>query len=112
MRSQADRRKARWAERVEIGGRLVHPRAPHGNGTTNGYSNYGCRCEPCSVAWAKYCTELRKFRASRGAMVDGCWYVPNAPHGTAGGYNNYGCGCERCTAAWAKASRRRAKATA
>ncbi len=24
------------------------------HGTTNGYSNHGCRCEDCTVAWATY----------------------------------------------------------
>jgi hypothetical protein len=33
------------AEREEVDGRLVHPKAPHG--TLNGYSHYGCRCVPC-----------------------------------------------------------------
>jgi hypothetical protein len=31
--------------REKVGGRLVHPMAPHG--TKNGYGNYGCRCVPC-----------------------------------------------------------------
>ena len=40
------RRVENRAERVEIDGRLVHPRAKHG--TDHGYFYYGCRCEPCT----------------------------------------------------------------
>jgi len=36
------------AERVEVDGRLVHPRAPHG--THNGYTSWSCRCPPCTEA--------------------------------------------------------------
>ncbi|MFI7524535.1 hypothetical protein [Nocardia salmonicida] len=39
---------ARYAERVEIDGRLVHPHAEHG--TASAYSVYGCRCEECTTA--------------------------------------------------------------
>lgn len=44
-------RVARIAERVTIGGRKVHPRAPHG--TDNGYLNYYCRCSLCVAAGSK-----------------------------------------------------------
>jgi hypothetical protein len=33
-------------------------RIPHG--TYNGYINFGCRCKPCSGAWATY---MRDWRA-------------------------------------------------
>lgn len=39
------RREERFAERVMVDGNLVHPEAKHG--TIGGYTNFGCRCEPC-----------------------------------------------------------------
>ncbi len=44
-------KERRRGERVEIDGRLVHPKAPHGTG--NGYRWYLCRCEPCAEAGRK-----------------------------------------------------------
>ncbi|CAM3456713.1 hypothetical protein STSO111631_20015 [Stackebrandtia soli] len=41
-------RAERRAERVDVGGRLVHPRAPHGS--ASGYQHWSCRCGPCSAA--------------------------------------------------------------
>lgn len=41
-------RRRRYAERVEIDGQLVHPRATHGMPTA--YALYGCRCDPCREA--------------------------------------------------------------
>lgn len=46
--AQQSFRDKRYAGRVEVSGRLVHPDAPHG--TTGGYHNYGCRCADCSSA--------------------------------------------------------------
>lgn len=36
----------RYAQRVMVGGRLVHPNAVHGSNAS--YTGYGCRCVPCS----------------------------------------------------------------
>lgn len=47
-----EQRERRWAERVEIKGQLVHPRAKHG--TEGGYGYYGCRCTPCGLAHTEY----------------------------------------------------------
>lgn len=41
-------RRTLYAERVLVAGRLVHPRAEHGQ--LSSYQNYGCRCVPCSDA--------------------------------------------------------------
>ena len=38
----------RKAERVEVDGRLVHPSCVHGEASS--YKNYGCQCDPCTVA--------------------------------------------------------------
>lgn len=44
-------RQRRFAERVMVDGRWVHPTAPaHVHGKSMGYMSYGCRCSPCS-AW-------------------------------------------------------------
>lgn len=53
-------RKARWAERILIDSKLVHPNASHG--TTNGYLNYGCRCGPCYAAGSQRNREHRERR--------------------------------------------------
>lgn len=50
------------AERVMVGGRWWHPRAPHG--TAYGYSHYRCRCEPCDSAGL---AKSAQYRASRRA---------------------------------------------
>lgn len=54
-------RKARFAQRY-----LFHPEAPHG--TTNGFSNYGCRCPACRKAMADYDLALKKRRS--GSPLD------------------------------------------
>lgn len=41
-------RLKRYAERVEVDGRLVHPKATHGQASS--YRNKGCRCQPCTTA--------------------------------------------------------------
>ena len=68
------------------------------HGTHNGYGNYGCGCDPCREANARYCYEAKRRRVARGTM-------PVHLHGTSGGYGNWKCRCEACTAAWAADSR-------
>lgn len=59
------------------------------HGTYNGYSNLGCRCQPCRDANAE---ATRAFRAKRDPAL--------APeHGTVSTYNNYCCRCNECTGA-------------
>ncbi len=45
-------RKARLAERVELGGYLVHPRNEHGR--IHAYTSLGCRGPMCYAAWKHY----------------------------------------------------------
>lgn len=46
-------RQARKARRELVDGRLVAVAAPeHGKPST--YTNWGCRCLPCTGAWAAY----------------------------------------------------------
>jgi hypothetical protein len=62
------------------------------HGTTNGYCNLECRCQPCRDAWAIECAGRRSRRAAALA--------PDDPrHGQPSTYNNHGCRCDKCRAA-------------
>lgn len=50
-------REQRYAERVEVDGRLVHPQCAHG--TESAYKNKGCRCLPCTAAHSVAMAERR-----------------------------------------------------
>jgi hypothetical protein len=58
--SNSQRRNKRKADLELIGGRLVHPDAPHG--TNRAYTEYGCHCVPCSAAHA---VKLAEHRAKK-----------------------------------------------
>lgn len=59
------------------------------HGTTNGYSNLACRCQPCRDAWTAYLLGRREVRAEQIA--------PDDPrHGTYSFYVNHKCRCELC----------------
>lgn len=45
-------------------------KAPITHGTNTGYSNRGCRCEPCTEAHRQHCKEYRKRRAARACGED------------------------------------------
>lgn len=47
--------------------RYTGPIPSHVHGTTNGYNNWSCRCEPCKAAIAQY---LREWRGARPESVD------------------------------------------
>lgn len=51
-RFNAEWRKRNYAERVDVGGVLIHPRAPHGR--THAYNAYGCRGAMCNAARVYY----------------------------------------------------------
>lgn len=57
------------------------------HGTAGGYSNHGCRCQPCRDAAAAFQRKARERRAKTPAEL--------IPHG-ANGYSNYDCRCEIC----------------
>jgi hypothetical protein len=65
------------------------------HGTTNGYSNLKCRCQPCRDAWGKAVQRAKERRASQP--------VPDHLHGTENAYGNYGCRCRPCTDVWSAA---------
>lgn len=61
-KAQLKFRERRYAERIRVGQRLIHPDAEHGSASS--YTNYGCRCLRCVDAHAK---PRRRPRLSRGA---------------------------------------------
>ena len=65
----------------------------HG-GSGTGYSNYGCRCEECTIANNK--RVRRRIEERTGMLVKG------GKHGKAATYSNWGCRCAECCAAHAK----------
>lgn len=69
-------------------------RSPIPHGTATGYTNRGCRCEPCRVA-------VREYRKQLNAARPG---IPNHKHGTLTAYKSLGCRCADCrqaVAVWA-----------
>ncbi len=62
QRRCAEARDARLAERKWVNGRLVATRPGLVHGTGNGYTNYGCRCDPCSAFNAERCAEWKAKR--------------------------------------------------
>ncbi len=69
----------------------------HG-GSGTAYSNYGCRCEPC--------TEANKVRVDRRRLERINEEIPESVvHGRPGTYSNWSCRCEPCKTAWAKKCR-------
>ena len=81
------------------------------HGTATGYSNWGCRCEPCGEAQAGPADLYRARRKEAGAPCgcDGadCRLAPaSARHGTTNGRTNWNCRCERCRAVGREDARR------
>ncbi|HEX2143008.1 MAG TPA: hypothetical protein VHG10_00730 [Glycomyces sp.] len=60
--SNTERRNKRRAERVGVGGRLVHQGEKTPHGTDTGYTEYGCQCVPCENAHA---AKLAAYRARK-----------------------------------------------
>ncbi|QDK01438.1 HNH endonuclease [Microbacterium phage LeeroyJenkins] len=65
------------------------------HGTTGGYNNHKCRCDPCRLAWNKYCRERKRVRRNE--------FVPEAndTHGSEKMYQR-GCACTVCKSAHSK----------
>ena len=69
------------------------------HGSTNGYKNLGCRCAPCTTAWAAYLADYRRRKRTGGPVATtGPTCDPAKAHGHSG-YVNYGCRCDVCSAA-------------
>lgn len=57
-------RKARFATRVMVNGRLVAPGLPkESHGKEGTYTNHGCRCQPCTTA-QREAARARCYRAA------------------------------------------------
>lgn len=57
------RQSERHALRIEIDGKLVAAHLPEEqHGRENTYGNHGCRCRPCTDAWATACRERNARR--------------------------------------------------
>ncbi len=65
------------------------------HGTSNGYMNYGCRCQPCTDARRAYRERLKATPAGRAATSE---------HGTTSKYAR-GCRCDQCRVAVTDAAR-------
>lgn len=100
-RKKREQRNRRSAERVLVDGRLVHPNARHGH--RGSYTNFMCRCEPCTSAWRKATSRRRAERYAMRELVGG-WWVSTGPveHGMASTYHNWGCQCGPCRFAAAR----------
>ena len=73
------------------------------HGSTDGYSNHKCRCQPCRDAWADYIRDLRRVRRQRFERGQ-----VTVTHGKRSTYQNWGCRCGECSAAAGIKTRRRA----
>lgn len=94
-RASQDRR----AERIEVNGRMLHPKAQHG--TPSGYGYFGCQCGACTIGNQMRQQRLRDTRYRHRVTKDDDWFHPKAEHGTDSGYTNYGCRCSPCKRAHA-----------
>jgi hypothetical protein len=93
------RRLARWKKRDErelIDGHLVAVNArTHGNDST--YTNWMCRCIPCTEAHRIDQINDRERRRQSRVLIDGRWTaVGLAKHGESG-YSNWSCRCRVCS---------------
>jgi hypothetical protein len=86
---------ARHYKRLKDGVKMDRPwpgegEVPHG--TSGGYSNYKCRCDPCRIAWNKLCNDRKK---KKWESWDG---KPDVEliHGLEATYQNHGCRCQEC----------------
>lgn len=61
------RKYERFAERVEVDGRLVAVNAAK-HGIKSTYGNWGCRCQPCTEANARFSKAYRVARAATGVV--------------------------------------------
>ena len=78
---------------------------PQRHGQRNSYTDYLCRCEPCSEAYSRYREGRRSWLHSHRTVVHGLNIstllgTPGYPgHGVVTGTYWYGCECETCVRA-------------
>ncbi len=91
---------ARHAERIIRNERWFAPNA-HYHGRPSTYSNWGCRCDPCTDAHRDYMQAKREGRMAKRELVDGRHFAVEAPrHAAASTYTNWGCRCIPCLDAY------------
>lgn len=91
---------ARHAERTMINGRWFAPNA-HTHGSASTYSNWGCRCNPCTDAHRDFMQAKREMRMEERVEIDGRLTAPRAPqHASASTYVNWACRCIPCLTAY------------
>lgn len=91
---------ARHAERVMHNGRWLAPNA-HDHGRSSTYSNWGCRCDPCTDAHRDFMQAKREERMKDRVEIDGRMTSVAAPrHAAASTYTNWGCRCIPCLTAY------------
>lgn len=76
------------------------------HGLASTYTNWACRCAPCTAAHTEAVARQRRERAQRLAANPSL-----APHGNPHTYLNWGCRCWPCTQAHASYLAARRKAT-
>lgn len=65
------------------------------HGTTNGYGNIGCRCDPCRAAHAAHHAAYMRRKREAGEVI--------GTHGSSVAYDS-GCRCDTCRLAHNKRS--------
>jgi len=96
----SERWRARLAERTVRDGRPYAPNAAqHARPST--YTNWGCRCDPCTDAHRDYMQSQRENRMKTRVLVDDRLVAVGAPrHGSASTYVNWACRCGDCLSAY------------
>lgn len=61
------------------------------HGSISAYSNHGCRCDTCCIAWRRYQREIKARRRAQFRRGD-----VEIEHGTNAAYDTFGCRCQRC----------------
>jgi len=90
-------RKGRLDSRIVVDGRLVAPVPPEKHGRASTYTNWGCRCQPCTEAQTSTFEATRRERFKRRQLVNGRLVATgNVQHGLATTYVNWGCRCPDC----------------
>ena len=96
-KASARKRKQRQAAQARV---AANPDAGD-HGSTNGYTNQGCRCQPCRDANNAY---YQKRSAERAELIV---KDPSlAPHDNESTYKNWGCRCRPCMDSHAAYKRR------
>lgn len=101
-RNRNDRRH----QRELVDGRWVATQVePDRHGVLTIYTNYMCRCEPCTRANRAKQYEERERRLARREVIAGRVTAVDASVHNRNTYSNWGCRCVVCTDDWAQKKR-------